>query len=153
MSGAPTVPALEALAGLLAALGADETPLSRHAMGRAVLNRAGSPEAVGPAVAATLAEHGVAASPLGDLDLLDAMAVLTGASGDLVRGATRFHHHRDAPLWADGQTPTALIGSFLYLRVDAASLPEGEGDGAARPFLLPNRKERQWSFSRHSAVR
>jgi len=146
MSGAPPVPALEALAGLLAALGRGETPLSRQAMGQAVLNRAGSPEAVGAAVVATLAEHGVAAAPPGDFDLLDAMAVLAGVSGDPVRGATRFHHHRDAPHCADGRTPTALIGSFLYFRVDAGSLPRGEGIGAARAFLLPDRKETRWSF-------
>lgn len=158
MSGAPTVPVLEALAGLLAALGKGETPLSRHAMGRAVVNRslltrAGSVEALLAAVAATLAEHGVAAAPPGDFDLLDAMAVLAGLSGDPVRGATRFHHHRDAPPWADGRTPTALIGSFLYFRVDAGSLPRGDGIGAARAFLLPDRKETRWSFSHPLASR
>lgn len=57
----------------------------------------------------------------GDRDMCRALAVaclsLGADLGDPTEGATHFHDHMTEPRWAEGATPTALIGSYLFYRL------------------------------------
>ena len=41
-------------------------------------------------------------------------SVVSGAVTDPVRGATRFHNHRESPSWADKMELRAVIGPYLF---------------------------------------
>lgn len=43
---------------------------------------------------------------------------------DSTDGATHFHHHRDFPDWARGQTPTAAIASHIFYRLTLQGQPQ-----------------------------
>lgn len=47
---------------------------------------------------------------------------LAGADPDPTHGATQFHLHTDRPEWAEGETPTALIGGYLFYAPPAKGL-------------------------------
>ena len=57
--------------------------------------------------------HNRSARGLGVGANTDFSGVPPGAA-DPTRGATRFHRHDEAPVWARHLLPTALIGAYLF---------------------------------------